>query len=95
MNDEESAAEVIARPDDRAIIEIPAETTEAVLQFIASLEREDADVSGYMISGGGLFGGMSMGNRVSAFPTESGCAKTNNGKDWNCADTDSEASGLT
>ena len=87
MSDEENAIEVGAKLEDRAIIEIPAETTQAVLRFIASLNREDADVSGYMLSGGS-FGAISIGNLANKMPTESGCAKTNNGKDWNCCDTD-------
>lgn len=91
MSDQENRAEVVARFDDRCIVEIPAEAAEAVLQFLTSMEHHETDVTGYMISGS-LFSGLSIGNRVAAFPTESGCVKTNGGKDWNCADTDSEPS---
>ncbi|MGA7672939.1 MAG: hypothetical protein WBW04_21155 [Nitrolancea sp.] len=86
-NDEQPVIEDVSRIEGSRIIAIPVNMTEAVLQFLASLQDADSDVSGYMLSSG-LFGGISVG-RLSAV-TESGCVKTNRGKDWNCADTDSD-----
>ncbi len=63
--------------------------TQAVLEFIAKLQSEDLDVSGYMISHG-LFGGISVGGLAATQPTDSGCNRTKivTEHDWQCSDTD-------
>lgn len=86
-NEEQNVVSGVSKVEGRAIIEIPVEKTRAVLEFIAALEGEDTDVSGYMLVGG-MFGGVSGGRLAASMPTETGCVKTNSGKDWNCADTD-------
>jgi len=88
-NDEQSVVEVIARDEGTAIVEIPADKTEAVLQYIASLDRDDTDVSGYMIPVGS-FRGSGPGSLSATQPTESSCHTTSVGPvtDFRCTDTD-------
>lgn len=88
-NDEQGVVEVIARDEGTAIVEIPADKTAAVLQYLASLDHDDTDVSGYMISRGG-FGGFSAGTLAATQPTESACHTTSIGPetDFRCTDTD-------
>ena len=93
-NEDKFAPEDVSKVEGHSIIEIPVDKTEAVLEFISTLETEDADISGYMISRGG-FGGFSAGSLAAKQPTETGCVKTGGGMggifgtDWNCSDTDS------
>lgn len=91
--DKQNEIESVSRLDGRALVSIPAEKAQAVLEFIATLEREDSDVSGYMISGG-LLGGISGGRLAATMPTESGCVRTRvvGETDWNCCDTDTLSS---
>ncbi len=85
---EQNVTDDVTIIEGHAIIEIPVEHTGAVLEFIAGIERESADVSAYMLSGG-LWGGISTGGLNIKITTESGCVQTR-GKDWNCCDTDQE-----
>ncbi len=88
-NDEQPVIENVSTIEGSRIIAIPVDMTQAVLEFLASLQHSDDDVSGYMLSSG-LFGGISFGGTNLKAVTESGCVKTNRGKDWNCADTDTD-----
>ncbi len=80
-NSEESGVTVVTVPDDKA---------QAVLDFVASLESEEADVSGHMITGtrvGAIGGALSAKGGRSL----SGCSQTGGtgfGTDWQCSDTD-------
>ncbi len=73
------------------VVTVPTEQAQAVMDFVAGLERDEAEVSGHMISGGALsgFGGLAAkGGR-----TLSNCSQTTGdkifGRDWQCNDTDS------
>ncbi len=71
------------------IVTVPADKAQAVIDFVASLESEDTDVSGHMISAGAIGG---FGGALSArMTTSTGCLQTVTGKlgyDMQCADTD-------
>ena len=80
--------------DDRedgglTVIAIPTENAQVVIDFVAGLERNEADVSGHMLSRGpigGLGGPLAAKGR-----TLSGCWQTGgtfDGTDWSCSDTD-------
>jgi hypothetical protein len=72
------------------VVTIPSDKTQAVLDFVESLETAVGDVSGHMLSGGALGG---IGGPLSAKNgrTLSGCWQTGgtfDGTDWSCSDTD-------
>ncbi|MGA7672935.1 MAG: hypothetical protein WBW04_21135 [Nitrolancea sp.] len=74
------------------VVTVPEEQAQAVRDFIASLDRDDAEVSGHMLSGGAL---STLGGGLAAKGgrTLSNCSQTTGdkifGRDWQCADTDS------
>lgn len=80
-NPQEGGLTVVTVPDDKA---------QAVLDFVASLESEEAEVSGHMISGarvGAIGGALSARGGRSL----SGCSQTGGtgfGTDWQCSDVD-------
>lgn len=88
-DDERDVVEAVSKVEGHAIVAVPVDKTQAVLEFVAGLEREDTDVSGYMISKG-LFGGIAVGGLAATQPTDSGCRQTKivNETDWQCVDTD-------
>lgn len=76
-----------AGSDDGAMtsISIPQDKAQAVLDFIAALDSEEAEVSGYMLPGIG-----SIANRPLAanqkHATGTGCLSSPTG--WKCSDVD-------
>lgn len=71
------------------VVTVPEGIAQAVIDFVAGLERDDADVSGHMIATGavGRFGGV----LAARMTTSTGCLQTVTGKlgyDMQCADTD-------
>ena len=89
MDDEQNVVKVTKDTEGRAIVAVPVDKTQAVLEFIESLEHDDTDVSGYMISRG-IVGGFSAGRLAATQETESACHTTKIGPetDWQCSDTD-------
>jgi hypothetical protein len=72
----------------QTVIAIPTENAQAVLDFVASLESDEADVSGHMLSRGGIGG---IGGPLAAVGRSlTYCWKTGdtNYPDWSCSDTD-------
>lgn len=73
------------------IVTVPAQQVQAVLDFVASLERDEAEVSGHMISGG-VLAGIGGATAAAAGRTLSNCSQTTGdkifGRDWQCNDTD-------
>jgi hypothetical protein len=53
--------------DGKVVLIIPKNQSQAVVDFVASLQQKDAEVSGYMF-GGSMFGG--GGNRVVVGPDQ-------------------------
>ncbi|MGA7672938.1 MAG: hypothetical protein WBW04_21150 [Nitrolancea sp.] len=88
-DDEGPAIENVSKVEGHSIITIPADKADAVLEFLVSLRRDDADVSGYMLSSG-LFGGISVGRLAATQETETQCVQTKivNETDFRCIDTD-------
>jgi len=74
---------------DLTVIAIPTENAQAVIDFVAGLEGDEADVSGHMLSRGPIGG---IGGPLAAKGrTLSGCWQTGgtfDGTDWSCSDTD-------
>jgi hypothetical protein len=69
------------------VVTVPTDKTHAVIDFLASLENDEADVSGYMLSRGSI-GGPSIGTAKLGW-SGSGCIQTGiNGSDINCLDQD-------
>ena len=72
------------------VLTIPTDHTQAVLDFVDSLETDETDVTGHMLSTG-MFGGIGGGALAAKGRTLSGCSQTGGtafGTDWNCSDTD-------
>jgi hypothetical protein len=90
-DDESKGAGTSGTPEGEpfTILTIPEGQAPAVLEFIANMKREDADVGGHMMAGG-MFGGISYASRASTEKTDTGCTKTITGKFWDmtCSDTD-------
>ncbi|HEX3721441.1 MAG TPA: hypothetical protein VHV31_01540, partial [Nitrolancea sp.] len=66
---------------------VPADQAQAVIDFVRTLETDETDVTGHMISRGGGFGG-SLAYKHS---TDTGCVQTTTGSagvDFKCSDTD-------
>ncbi|MGA7672934.1 MAG: hypothetical protein WBW04_21130 [Nitrolancea sp.] len=74
---------------DMTVVTVPANNVQEVLDFVAGLEKEEADVSGHMISGGALgsFGG---GLAAKGGRSLTGCNTTGGTEfpDWQCSDLD-------
>ena len=76
--------------DGVTVVTVAEEQAQAVIDFVASLEREEAEVSGHMISGGAM-SSVGAGLSVKGGRSLSGCWQTGGtgfGTDWNCSDTD-------
>jgi hypothetical protein len=72
------------------VIAIPADKVQEVLTFVESLETDEADVSGHMLSRGAI-GGIGGGALGAKMTTTTGCQSTVTGKlgsDLTCYDTD-------
>jgi hypothetical protein len=71
------------------VVAVPADIAPAVIDFVANLEENEADVSGHMLSR--PIGGIGGGALAAKGRTLSGCWQTGGteiGLDWNCSDTD-------
>jgi hypothetical protein len=68
------------------VIAIPADKTQAVIDFVASLTTEETDVTGYMLSTGMGISAGSLANRVR---TSAGCYFTGLAPvDFTCSSSD-------
>lgn len=68
------------------VVAVPSNQVQAVIDFLATLENDTADVTGHMISNAAINGGLGAAGR-----TLSGCWGTDDpitGHDWSCSDTD-------
>ena len=85
--DESKGAGGAGTPADRDVIvvTVPAGQAQAVLDFVASLQKDADDVRGHMISRG--VGGLLPGLVMRAGWTTTKCTVTDNGHDSSC-DTD-------
>ncbi len=75
---------------EMTVVTVPANNVQEVLDFVAGLEKEDADVSGHMISGGALAGGLGGGLAAKGGRSLTGCNTTGGTEfpDWQCSDLD-------
>jgi len=72
------------------VIAIPANQTQAVIDFVATLETTETDVTGHMLSRG-MIGGIGGGALGAKMSTSTGCQSSVTGKlgnDLTCYDTD-------
>lgn len=71
------------------VVAVPTDQAQAVIDFVRTLETEETDVTGHMISRGGIanpFGGLAWKHS-----TDTGCVQTTTGSagiDFKCSDTD-------
>lgn len=80
-----SSDKVTSPEDNRTAVMVPRDKVQAVLDFIAALDGEEDEVSGYMLPGVGSFGNRPMAaNQKHA--TGTGCLSSSTG--WKCSDMD-------
>ncbi|MGA7672943.1 MAG: hypothetical protein WBW04_21175 [Nitrolancea sp.] len=85
MRDDPTAQSADADDSELTTISIPREKAQAVLDFVAALDEEDAEVSGYMLPTMGSFANRPMAaNQKHA--TGTGCLSSPTG--WKCSDMD-------
>ena len=85
MSEDKTAQGATADDSGGATISIPKDKVQAVLDFIAALDSEDAEVSGYMMPGTGSIGNLPLAaNQKHA--TGTGCLTSRTG--WKCSDID-------
>lgn len=76
------------REDRLTVVAVPDEHAQAVIDFVASLDNDEADVSGHMLSRGGIGG---IGGPLAAKGRSlTGCWQTGGTEfpDWSCSDSD-------
>jgi hypothetical protein len=79
-------AEDETREDRFTVVALPPDQVQPVIDFLATLESETADVSGHMISNAMIGGALGAAGRTLTY-----CGVTGGGitdQDWNCSDTD-------
>jgi len=72
------------------VIAIPADKAREVIDFVGTLDTEEPDVTGHMLSRG-TFGGVGVGALGAKMSTSTGCQSSVTGKlgmDLTCYDTD-------
>ena len=73
------------------VIAIPADRAQQVIDFVASLESDEAEVSGHMISGGGIGSFGSLSAKTTWQRTDTAChqyASKFGAVDFDCTDSD-------
>ena len=79
-----------ADPDQSlAIVVVPEQLLDQVMQYVSDISREESDVSGYMLASTFRAGSSAV---LNAGSSGSGCKFVDSGKkgfDWDCFDTDS------
>ena len=70
------------------VMTVPANKAQAVFDFIASITTDDADVSGYSMSLGGIGGISNPSRRVAGGFSGTLCNSTGGGIDFQCGDND-------
>jgi hypothetical protein len=81
-------AEDEKKEDRLTVVAVPDEQAQAVIEFVASLDSDDADVSGHMLSRGtigGTGGPLAAKGRSLTACWQTG---TTDYPDWSCSDTD-------
>ncbi|HEX3723287.1 MAG TPA: hypothetical protein VHV31_10875 [Nitrolancea sp.] len=79
-------AEDETREGGFTIVAVPPDQVQPIIDFLATLESDAADVSGHMISNAAIGGGVGAAGRTLTY-----CGVTGGGitdQDWNCSDTD-------
>lgn len=71
------------------VVAVPADKAQAVIDFVRTLEAEETDVTGHMLSRG-MIGGIGAGTLAMKRRTDTGCVQTTTGAgvDFTCSDTD-------
>ena len=95
MNDTTPHTDDANEESGLTIVAVSAEHTQAVLDFLATLDRDETDVSGYMSSGGLIAAAGGKMKRLSVYSTDTGCLPVVTGilsPDFTCSDTDTEIS---
>ncbi|HVB64766.1 MAG TPA: hypothetical protein VNE17_08540 [Nitrolancea sp.] len=72
------------------VVAIPTDKAQAVIDFVGTLETEETDVTGHMLSRG-MIGGISGGAfSAKKTRTDTGCVQTTTGVgvDFTCSDSD-------
>jgi hypothetical protein len=77
-----------AEDETVTVMTVPADKAQAVFDFIASITTDDADVSGYSMSLGGIGGLSNPSRRVAGGFSGTLCNSTGGGSDFNCGDND-------
>jgi hypothetical protein len=75
-----------------AVVAVPSDQAQAVIDFLDTLESDTADVSGHMISSAVMGGALGAKGRTLTY-----CGVTGGGitdQDWNCSDTDTNTGRL-
>ncbi len=78
-----------ATGEEMTVVTVPENHVQQVLDFVAGLEKEEADVSGHMISRGAL-GSLGGGLAAKGGRSLTGCNTTGGTEfpDWQCSDLD-------
>ncbi|HEX3721442.1 MAG TPA: hypothetical protein VHV31_01545 [Nitrolancea sp.] len=83
-------AEDETREGGLTVVPVPSDKVQAVIDFLATLESDTADVSGHMIPNAAIGGGVG----ASAGRSLTACWGTDDpvtGHDWSCSDSDKSA----
>lgn len=67
------------------VIALPPDKAQAVLDFVATMDSDESDSSGYMISLGGAMAGQPL-KATQKHATGTGCLSSPTG--WRCSDVD-------